>query len=179
MCFTLYHDEINEDGASLEVIVSMTVYSIKVSMSQQNPIIACISIIGPDNKPLLIEKYCQENDELEIDTLLFCSLDYFEQINQPNRKPALKANERFLGNIQTSDRFQIWGYKAGLGYKIVILTSSQSSVQEVVMKSLCEKIKDILIDSFMDPFYQPFAMIESEAVIQKIGDVAKNITVSA
>jgi hypothetical protein len=136
-------------------------------MAQQ---IACIAVIGPDNNPLIIQKYCEETQELEIDTCLFCSLDYFD--GQPMRKTSSKL-DRFLGSIQTSDRFQIWGYRAALGYKIIILTFHTTSLQDTTIRTLCEKTKDVLFDALMDPFYAPFSIIESPAVIAKIDDLSR------
>ena len=145
-------------------------------MSSPNNQIACISIIGPDNNPILIEKYCEESQNQEIDTLLFCSLDYFEQPqNTGSKKPIKNTNDRFLGNIQTSDRFQIWGYRASLGYKIIILTVHITSIPDNTMKSICEKVRDVLFDSLMDPFYQPFALIESSRVISKITEISQSL----
>lgn len=145
-------------------------------MSAPNNQIACISIIGPDNNPILIEKYCEESQNQEIDTLLFCSLDYFEQPqNTGSKKPIKNTNDRFLGNIQTSDRFQIWGYRASLGYKIIILTVHIISIPDNAMKSICEKVRDVLFDSLMDPFYQPFALIESSRVISKITEISQSL----
>jgi hypothetical protein len=134
--------------------------------------IACISVIGPDNNPLVIQKYCKETQDLEIDTWLFCSLDYFDgQVVRKTAKP-----ERFLGNIQTSDRFQVWGYKAGLGYKIIILTFHMALLQDLGVRTLCEKVRDILFDSLMDPFYVPFSMIDSAAVLRKIDDLGRAVS---
>ena len=147
-------------------------------MSVPAPQIACISIIGPDNNPILIEKYCEESQSQEIDTLLFCSLDYFDQPSNPAKR-TLKSGDRFLGNIQTSDRFQIWGYRASLGYKIIVLTVHVITIPDSQMKSICEKVKDVLFDSLMDPFYQPFALIESPKVISKITEIAKSLQVTA
>ncbi|OHT17690.1 hypothetical protein TRFO_00999 [Tritrichomonas foetus] len=140
--------------------------------------IACIAIIGPDNNPILIEKYCEESQNQEIDTLLFCSLDYFDQPqNAGPKKPLKNSSDRFLGNIQTSDRFQIWGYKSSLGYKIIILTVHIVSIPENSMRGVCERVKDVLFDSLMDPFYQPFSLIESPKVIAHIKDIALSLQV--
>jgi hypothetical protein len=132
-----------------------------------------VGIIGPDNNPLLIKKTCHEAQSLEIDTLLFCCLDYFE-MQAPSRR-ASKPPERFLGNIQTSDRFQIWGYRANLGYKIIILTTHTASFQESAVRRLCESVKDILFDAILDPFYVPFSVIESEGVMSKITAVSTSL----
>jgi hypothetical protein len=128
--------------------------------------VACVGIIGPDNNPLLIQKSCAEGQHVEIDTLLFCSLDYFEAPSAGKKAP--KAVDRFLGNIQTSDRFQIWGYRAPLGYKIVVLTWHTATFPDVAVRRLCEEIKDVLFDALLDPFYVPFAAIESAGVVAKI-----------
>jgi hypothetical protein len=136
--------------------------------------VACVGIIGPDNNPMLIQKTCPENEELEIDTLLFCCLDFFDPPGAA-RKPSSKSSDRFLGNIQTSDRFQIWGYRAGLGYKIVILTLHIVSFQDSAIRPLCEAVRDILFDAVMDPFYVPFAVIDAPGVMDRILAVTQSL----
>jgi hypothetical protein len=131
------------------------------------PSVACVGIIGPDNNPLLIQKSSPESQHVEIDTLLFCSLDYFD--SPPVGKKVPKTIDRFLGNIQTSDRFQIWGYRAPLGYKIIVLTWHTATFPDLAVRRLCEEIKDVLFDALLDPFYVPFSVLESEGVIAKIG----------
>jgi len=126
--------------------------------------IACISVIGPDYNPIILQRYCSEKQEQEIETLLFCSLDYFDSKG--------KGYAGFIGNILTSDRFQVWGYKTNLRYKIVVLTFHYSNLRDDHMKSICEKIKSILFSAFMDPFYLPFTPIKSPLINQKIESVA-------
>ncbi|KAH0793440.1 trafficking protein particle complex subunit 2-like protein [Histomonas meleagridis] len=141
-------------------------------MYSQNMQVACVAIIGPDGNPLLIEKKCEEKQEHEIDSLLFCSLDFFDQ---PTQRKIPKLSDRYLGNIQTSERFQIWGYKAGLGYKIIVLTFHVVNLQDNFMKSVCEKIKDVLFDAILDPFYTPFSMIESPSALSRINEIAATV----
>jgi hypothetical protein len=143
------------------------------TMSSPPTYVACIGIIGPDNNPLLIQKNCQEAQDLEIDTLLFCCLDYFEV--QGGGHKSTKPPDRFLGNIQTSDRFQIWGYRASLGYKIIILTSHTATFSDGVVRRLCEDVKDILFDAILDPFYIPFSVIESEAVLASLNTASAGL----
>lgn len=131
--------------------------------------VACIAIVGPDNNPILIRKYCEEKHEMELDSQLFCSLDHFE-----TQKHAPKTSG-FLGTISTDERFQIWGYRASLKYKIIVLTGHLANQQEGDVKKLCEKVKDALFDAFMDPFYAPFSMLESKEVVTKIDELAKSI----
>jgi hypothetical protein len=100
------------------------------------------------------------------DTLLFCSLDHFEV--QASARKSTKPPDRFPGALQGSDRFQIWGYRASLGYKIVILTSRMPTFLDSAVRRICEEVRDILFDALLDPFYIPFSMIESEAIIAKI-----------
>ena len=122
--------------------------------------IACVAIIGPDNNPIFVRRYTSEKQEQEIDTLLFCSLDYFDQKS--------KTQAGFIGNLQTSDRFQIWGYRTNLSYKIVILSFHNSNVKDDEMKNLCEKIKKLLFGVFMDPVYQPFSPIKSQKILEQV-----------
>lgn len=128
--------------------------------------IACVAAIGPDNNPILLKSYCIEKRSQEIDTLLFCSLDYFE--NSIDSDPKSKSTNQWLGNLQTSDRFQIWGYKTNLNYKIVVFTFHNVPANNEDMKALCEKIKKIIFSAFMDPFYQPFTVIKSESIYKQI-----------
>lgn len=128
--------------------------------------IACVAAIGPDNNPILLRRYCIEKRDQEIDTLLFCSLDYFDNAGDAESKT--KATNQWLGNLQTSDRFQIWGYKTNLNYKIVIFTFHNLPIKDEDMKALSEKIKKIIFSAFMDPFYQPFSVIKSESIFKQI-----------
>ena len=134
--------------------------------------VACIAVVGPDNNPILIRKYCDEQQEMELDSLLFCSLDHFDP--QSNQKKS-GSKERFF-SISTSDRFQIWGYRAALQYKIIVLTLNGANIQDAAMKSICEKTRDVLFDAIMDPFYSPFAMIEAGDVVKRIDDIAATLT---
>ena len=134
--------------------------------------VACIAIVGPDNNPILIRKY-KEAQDMELDSLLFCSLDYFD--TQNNQKKS-GSKERFLGSINTSDKFQIWGYRAALQYKIIVLTGHLASTQDGQMKAICEKTRDVLFDAIMDPFYTPFAIIEASGIIPKIDQIAQTLT---
>jgi len=134
-------------------------------------LVACVAVVGPDGTPLLVRKYCDEVQDLEIDALLFCSLDHFDPPVSGTPKKAARP-DGFLGNVNTSDRFQIWGYRAPLRYKIIILTYHCSSVQESPMRALCEKVRDILFDALMDPFYTPFAMIDAAHATRRVDDAA-------
>ena len=136
-------------------------------MTTSEPKISCLTIIGPDNNPLLLQKYCNEKQDLEIETLLFCSLDYIDQKKD--------KDSFFLGKLQTTDRFQIWGYKTNLKYKIVILTSHSSKLKEEEIENIFEKIKLVLFGCFMDPFYIPFSVIKSPKVIEKIENIILTI----
>jgi hypothetical protein len=132
--------------------------------------VACIAIIGPDNAPLLIHKSIPERQDFEFDTLLFCSLDYFDNQTQ-TRRPPTRFPDRFLGTIQTAERFLIWGYKAPMGYRIIVLTSIVQN-QDSVVKGICEKVKDVLLEAVLDPFYAPFSIIESPIAKEKIASLA-------
>ena len=132
----------------------------KSDKMSETPKIACVAIIGPDCNPLLVRRYTSEKQEQEIDTLLFCTLDYFDQKS--------KSPPGFLGNLQTSDRFQIWGYRTNLSYKIVVFSFHNANVKEDEMRTLCEKVKKILSQIFMDPFYQPFSPIKSQRICEQI-----------
>jgi hypothetical protein len=133
-------------------------------------LVGCIAIIGPDNSPLLIHKAVPEKQDFEFDTLLFCSLDYFENQTQ-TRRPAARPGDRFLGTIQSAERYLIWGYKAVMGYRIIVLTAIMQN-QDTVVRGICEKVKDVLLETILDPFYSPFSIIESAIAKEKVASLA-------
>jgi hypothetical protein len=129
-----------------------------------------IGIMAPDNAPILIHKQVSDRPDLELETFLCCSLDSFEAMPQ-NRRATVRNPDRFLGTIQTVEQYLLWGYKAILGYRIVVITANLPS-QESVVKLLCDKVKDALFESILDPFYVPFSSLESGLVKGRIADLA-------
>ena len=148
-----------------------------MSETEVPPSVCYIAIIGPDNNPIYTQKYCSEKQKLEMDTILFCSLDYFDQ--QVSKKTVMKSNDSFLGCIQTTDRFQIWGYKTGLKYKIIVLTSHIASLSDNFMQSFCDQIKDALFNAIMDPFYTPFSVLDSPRFQERIQALIKTVPSSS
>jgi hypothetical protein len=132
--------------------------------------IGCVAVLGPDNSPILIYKPMSEMQDFEMDTILFCSLDHFEH-QATQRRGTLRPSDRVIGPLPLAEsRFQTWGYRATLGYKIVVLALTSVNLAESVIRQLCDRVKDALFDSVMDPFYAPFSSIESEATLQKVKD---------
>jgi hypothetical protein len=137
--------------------------------------VACVAVLSPDNSPILVKKYCDDVDDLVIDTHLFCSLDYFDAQMQ-QRKTTGKAVDRFIGNLPPSEnRLQTWGYRANLAYKIVVLTLATTNVPETAIRGLCEKLKEILFDCIMDPFYVPFSTINTKSALQRVADAVQAV----
>jgi hypothetical protein len=134
--------------------------------------IGCVEILGPDNSPILIYKAMNESQDFEMDTIVFCSLDHFEGHAQ-QRRATLRASDRLIGPLPLPEsRFQTWGYRASLGYKIVVLALAAVGLTDAPIRQLCDRVKDALFDCIMDPFYAPFSSIESEPTLQKIKESA-------
>lgn len=123
--------------------------------------ISCISIIGPDESLLCIYKNSKDQNDLELDGIVFCSLDYFPQ-NKSGRNalPNFGRNEKFA-NIYNKDNYMAFGYKAPLSYKIIIVIPFVQNPNEASLKSICERVKDVLFDAISDPFYSPFSPIHN------------------
>lgn len=130
--------------------------------------IECIAVMSPDNNPIFLQKYYPGIQDFDMYTLIFCSLDYFE--SKVVHKPITK-NDCFLGNIQTSDNFQIWGYKSGLNYKIIIVTTRTLAQMDQLMLQTFEKIQTFLFDAFMNPFYSPFSLLDSTNFKDKVQEI--------
>ena len=138
-------------------------------MASTNLTISCVSIIGPDDSLLFIRKYPVDSYNFEIDSIVFCSLDYISQDKRTSKK------ERFIGQLQMPDqKYNVWGYKTALGYKIIILTNPIPNPSESTIKSISEKIKDVLFVQFTNPFYKPFSPINSVNFTNKINQIVSN-----
>jgi hypothetical protein len=133
-------------------------------------VIGCVAVLGPDNSPILVYKPMSENQDFEMDTIVFCSLDHFESQAQ-QRRGTLRPSDRLIGPLPlTESRFQTWGYRASLGYKIVVLALGAVGLTDAPIRQLCDRVKDALFDCVMDPFYVPFSSIESEPTLQRVKD---------
>jgi hypothetical protein len=84
----------------------------------------------------------------------------------------MRSSDRLIGpfaSSETQPRFQVWGYRLSLGYKIVVLSLFvQPPVPEHSIRAFCEKVRDAVFDRVMDPFYQPFAAMDSPGIIARI-----------
>lgn len=129
----------------------------------------CTAITGPDDSLLFIEIYTDDRQEMELESIVFCSLDYFSQMQGRGR------NQRFLGLLPMPDsRYNVWGYKAALGYKIHLLTTPVQAPPENAIKQVCERIKDALFEAISNPFYKEFSPFRNEAIKTKIRDIITN-----
>lgn len=146
-----------------------------------NPTIQCLSIIGPDNSLLYIKKYATGNDsnddnDLEMDLIIFSSLDFMPQ----GKTFGQIKKERFSGfiNQTQSDKYNCYGYKAPLGYKIIVLLLNvQNQPNQSNIQTLCDKVKEELFHSFWNPFYSPFSPITSPNLIERIDKLVRSINV--
>lgn len=121
--------------------------------------ISCIAVVGPDESLLLICKDESASDDLELDSLVFCSLDYFSQSRSGrNALQNIGRNEKFA-NICNKENYMVFGYRAPLSYKIVIVIPFVQNPNEAAIRSICERTKDVLFDAISDPFYAPFSPI--------------------
>jgi hypothetical protein len=141
--------------------------------------IGCVAVLSPDNAPILIRKIADENQDFEFDTIIFCAIDRF--VPQPaQRKTTIRSADRLIGPFQASDgpsRFQVWGYKTSLGYKIIVLSIAQPAIPDHAVRTFCEKVRDAVFDRLMDPFYQPFSAMDSPAILDRILRDAEAITI--
>lgn len=127
---------------------------------------ACVCIIGPDNAPVFMHGYTPEDCPNEFETVAYISLDFFDLPSN--------ARQDFLPDIQASSRFRTWGYRAQLGYKVVVMTYHTSNVDETRIREFCGQISTILTAGFMDPFYTPFTPLNSEKVLKNIDNLIQN-----
>jgi hypothetical protein len=138
--------------------------------------IGCVAVLGPDNAPLLIRKIADEHQDFEFDTIIFCAIDSFGQPMGANAPR--KSMGRLIGPFPSADgqtRFQVWGYKASLGYKIIVL--AQPPVAEIVIRGFCERVRDAVFDRITDPFYEPFSPMDAPAILSRISRDAEGIVV--
>ncbi|EAX90714.1 expressed protein, putative [Trichomonas vaginalis G3] len=136
--------------------------------------IACAAITGPDDSLLFIDKYATEQTELEMDSIVFVSLDYFTSTGKASKK------EKFIGQLQIPDqKYSVWGYKTNFGYKIVILTNILPNQNDSIIRNVCDKIRDAMFLQFCNPFYQPFSPITSSSFISKVREITSSVSQSS
>lgn len=122
----------------------------------------CISIIGPDTNPIYIGRFCDENIHKELDFYLFCSLDYFDN----------SSNElNVVYKLHEYDNYQTWGCTCFLDYKIIVVSQLSLKTDAVIMEEaqkICDRVRSILKDALMDPFYKPFSEIKSRKIRERL-----------
>ncbi|OHS93240.1 hypothetical protein TRFO_40466 [Tritrichomonas foetus] len=134
------------------------------------PSVLCISIVSPDDSLFFIKKYNTNNgaspsDDIEMDSYVFLGIDGFGQ--GKTFRQSFKNDRFFI--LFTKDWCNVYGYKAPLGYKIiVIISASTNPPNQSSIQNLCERVKDELFSSFMNPFYSPFAPTTSPILKAKI-----------
>lgn len=142
-------------------------------MSKVSPVF-CVSILAPDNSPIFLEKYI-EDENLELDTAIFESLSFTGK-RSTFRTPSA-TNEKFVGCISKTPKYQAWGYQASLHYKLVIITNGKHNLAESSMKQCFEAVSDALLGAIRNPFYSPFSQISAEDFSKKIRSCCEVIRV--
>lgn len=134
--------------------------------------ISCVAVVGPDDALLYIAKYSNEESDLEMDSVVFCSLDYFTQEKRNSKK------EKFVGQLQMQDpKYLVWGYKVTYGYKIIILSNQIPNPAEATIKGICEKVRELMFEQFTNPFYKPFSPIVSNQFNSKVKEILSGLQV--
>ena len=132
--------------------------------------VACVSIIGPDDSLMFIDKYTSSNT-LDLDYLVFCSLDHF---------PVSKAHkagkgEKVVVEIPLNHQeYCVWGYRSSLKYRIIIVSQITFVGIDASLRSYFEKIKDYLFEALTNPFYNPFSPIRSTIFQNRIQSIFAN-----
>ncbi|KAF2665695.1 Sedlin [Microthyrium microscopicum] len=132
-------------------------------MASRLPGIACISVIGKQNNPLLISLFPQEQrDPLEFSFLLSSCLDIFE-----TRAPFKTADQDF-GLLQAVDeRLAMYGWQTNTRVKFVIVVDMAARVSRDTKANVAAGIRDAdlkpafraiqaaYINLLRNPFYTP------------------------
>ena len=119
-------------------------------MSQKCPI-KCIAILAPDESLLFIHKSTGDPSDLELDGIVYCST-----LNNKVSRTGLGRNEKF-SIIYDNNNYMVYGYRAPLSYKIIIVIPHVQNPNENSLKNICDMTKDLLFDAILDPFYSPFS----------------------
>lgn len=136
--------------------------------------IVCAAITGPDDSLLFIDKYAPDQTELEMDSVIFVSLDYFTTTGKASKK------EKFYGQLQIPDqKYSVWGYRTNFGYKIIILTNFIQNTNDSIIRNICDKIRDAMFLQICNPFYQPFSPITSSLFLSKVREITSSLNQSS
>ena len=135
-------------------------------MTQSPFIISCISIIGPDDSLLFIEKNNPQIFDITLDSLVFCSLDFF-----PPKTQKANKNDRMLSLQCNDSKYLIWGYRSNLNYKIILVGSFTQNPPESFIKNTFITINNLLFDTLANPFYSFFSPITSKNFRENIKEI--------
>lgn len=133
--------------------------------------VACISIIAPDGSPIYLRKYqnspsnsspSQQNDDLEIESLIFTSLRTIRKQNlffNVNTLPPPLQSHVFEILMNSRSSLSVYTARFPLKYTLLIITTRKVTSEAVTRKWSC-MIADELFARIADPFYTPFSPLD-------------------
>lgn len=132
---------------------------------------ACISIIAPDGSPIYLRKYqnstanptsSQQNDDLEIESLIFSSLLAIKKqnifLNIRTLAPPVQSHV-FPVPVNSRSSLSVYTARFPLKYTLILVTTRKLMNESSYQKLSC-MIADELFGRIADPFYSPFSPLD-------------------
>ncbi|KAG9395536.1 Sedlin [Carpediemonas membranifera] len=112
--------------------------------------IFAVALVGPKNSPLFFQTF-GDVVVLNLQFVVHAALDVLDEKIQDENREDRRKDDNFLGLLQTTDRFKVWGYISSTFHKILIVAAE--SVHQADIKVMMTKIHALYVDAYSNPFH--------------------------
>ncbi|XP_042003717.1 trafficking protein particle complex subunit 2-like protein [Salvia splendens] len=156
--------------------------------------IVCVAVVGHQNNPLYIQSFTKGDDSLLRISILnvegcsyhslkrhhivHCSLDVVdERVNNP-KKSGLIINETFLGLLNPTENYKVYGYLTNTKVKFILVTTDLE-VRDVDARVFFGRFHTAYVDAVSNPFHIPGKKITSRKFAERVSTIVKSFGLSS
>ncbi|EAT36697.1 AAEL008223-PA [Aedes aegypti] len=132
---------------------------------------ACVSIIGKENSPLYIAT-ASADKEIELQYQVHASLDVIEEKCSTGQKQSADGRELYLGLLNSTEIYKIYGYVTNTKVKfVIVIDSSNTSFRENEVRSMFRNLHSLYTDAVCNPFYIPGEPLTSKTFDRNVRNI--------
>mmetsp|Transcript_33757 Transcript_33757/g.60944 ORF Transcript_33757/g.60944 Transcript_33757/m.60944 type:complete len:153 (-) Transcript_33757:285-743(-) len=117
--------------------------------------IACISIIGPQNNPLFLQTYDNSSPEnhLKFHYIVHCSLDSIEErVAATRRAGNAVSQDAYLGLLHQVEEYRLYGYAPANGVRFIAVVQEPVTKDDMMWRAF-KRLHSAYADAVSNPFY--------------------------